>query len=171
MLATSNEVSQSQPQPSVAGCAAGAAAAPVAAAAAAASSERALPEWLRSRRVGHLSHVFYVPDYIDEDQESRLLQRISSSAGKWTQVSEPATGAHAALFRSFVSFEILPVLRSFMTITAPSPVPRPIRRQVSGRRLQQHGGVVGKQGLIAAPLPDWLSTVASRLHRETQARE
>ena len=38
-----------------------------------------------------------------------------------------------------------------------------ISMQVSGRRLQNHGGVVHQKGLIPAPLPSWLQPLVGRL--------
>ncbi|KAI3425123.1 hypothetical protein D9Q98_008895 [Chlorella vulgaris] len=40
-------------------------------------------------------------------------------------------------------------------------------RTVSGRRLQNLGGIIHKQGLISAPLPSWLQPLVARLAAET----
>ena len=39
----------------------------------------------------------------------------------------------------------------------------------AGRRLQNLGGLVHKQGLIPAPLPSWLQPLLARLARDTGA--
>lgn len=39
--------------------------------------------------------------------------------------------------------------------------------QVSGRRLQHHGGSVTPKGLIAAPLPAWLAALGARMAENT----
>jgi hypothetical protein len=43
--------------------------------------------------------------------------------------------------------------------------------QLSGRRLQNHGGSVHEKGLIPAPLPSWLTPLMEKLHRDTQQLE
>lgn len=40
-------------------------------------------------------------------------------------------------------------------------------RTVSGRRLQNWGGVVHKAGLIPAPLPSWLRRITDKISAET----
>jgi len=39
--------------------------------------------------------------------------------------------------------------------------------QLSGRKLQNHGGTVHEKGLIPAPIPDWLQSVVNRLCADT----
>lgn len=39
--------------------------------------------------------------------------------------------------------------------------------QLSGRRLQSHGGVVHPKGLLQAPLPTWLQPLLQQLHSDT----
>lgn len=46
---------------------------------------------------------------------------------------------------------------------------KPACMQVSGRRLQSHGGSVHAKGLIPAPLPAWLAAVCARLHAAVPA--
>ena len=41
------------------------------------------------------------------------------------------------------------------------------RAQVSGRRLQNHGGIVHAKGLIPAPVPTWLQPIMRRMHEAT----
>ncbi|CAD7700562.1 unnamed protein product [Ostreobium quekettii] len=41
--------------------------------------------------------------------------------------------------------------------------------QLNGRRSQYHGGVIHRNGLLQVPLPNWLSVLAMRMHRETSA--
>lgn len=38
--------------------------------------------------------------------------------------------------------------------------------QLSGRRLQNHGGIVHSKGLIPAPMPRWLQQLCSRVHSQ-----
>lgn len=46
------------------------------------------PETLAGHRVdAELRSLYYVPDYVTEDVEERLLLQIRSSKAKWTQVS------------------------------------------------------------------------------------
>mmetsp|Transcript_28745 Transcript_28745/g.80933 ORF Transcript_28745/g.80933 Transcript_28745/m.80933 type:complete len:236 (-) Transcript_28745:383-1090(-) len=87
-------------------------------------SDHSTASILSERRVGSLPKVHYIPEYVTEVQEARLLEEVRSSKAKWTQVS--------------------------------------------GRRLQNHGGIVHSTGcLIAQPLPSWLRPVAERMHRDT----
>ena len=39
--------------------------------------------------------------------------------------------------------------------------------ELSGRRLQSHGGIVHEKGLIPAPIPAWLRSLIKRLHGQT----
>jgi len=39
--------------------------------------------------------------------------------------------------------------------------------QLSGRRLQNHGGLVHPKGLLQTPLPSWLNPLLTRLHETT----
>ncbi|PNG99069.1 putative alpha-ketoglutarate-dependent dioxygenase ABH6, partial [Tetrabaena socialis] len=70
----------------------------------------------------HLPSLFYLPEYVNEAEEERLLREVRASRAKWVQLS--------------------------------------------GRRLQNHGGVVHAKGLIPAPLPSWLQPLLQRLAAE-----
>ncbi len=41
--------------------------------------------------------------------------------------------------------------------------------QLSGRRLQNHGGVVHSKGLLQSKIPSWLAPLTQRLHTDTSA--
>lgn len=73
--------------------------------------------------VGPCQTAHYIPNYLTELEEQRLLTDIHASRAKWVQLS--------------------------------------------GRRLQNHGGVVHAKGLISAPLPHWLQQLVQRLAQST----
>lgn len=67
-----------------------------------------------------LPTVYYIPDFISEDQETFLLQQVyKSPKTKWTQLS--------------------------------------------GRRLQNWGGLPHPKGMLAEKIPDWLQTFCEKI--------
>uniref|UniRef100_A0A3Q3M3E2 Fe2OG dioxygenase domain-containing protein n=1 Tax=Mastacembelus armatus TaxID=205130 RepID=A0A3Q3M3E2_9TELE len=67
-----------------------------------------------------LPTVYYIPDFISEDEESYLLQQVyRSPKTKWTQLS--------------------------------------------GRRLQNWGGLPHPKGMVAEKIPDWLQTYCEKV--------
>jgi alkylated DNA repair protein alkB family protein 6 len=40
--------------------------------------------------------------------------------------------------------------------------------QLSGRRLQNYGGIVHPKGLLQAPIPRWLHPLMERMHQDTR---
>ncbi|XP_029386724.1 putative RNA/DNA demethylase ALKBH6 [Echeneis naucrates] len=69
---------------------------------------------------GALPTVYYIPDFISEDEESYLLQQVyKSPKTKWTQLS--------------------------------------------GRRLQNWGGLPHPKGMLVEKIPDWLQTYCEKI--------
>lgn len=64
--------------------------------------------------------VYYIPDFISEDEESSLLQQVYKS-------------------------------------------PKPKWTQLSGRRLQNWGGLPHPKGMLAEKIPDWLQTYCEKI--------
>ncbi|CAI5477197.1 unnamed protein product [Closterium sp. Yama58-4] len=78
---------------------------------------------LEQFRVGRVSSVYVVPEYLTKQEEQLLMSQVASApVTKW--------------------------------------------KNVTGRRLQNWGGVVHDKGLIAQPLPQWLQSFTSRLSAE-----
>lgn len=52
------------------------------------NTARLTPETLGEFRVGSLPSIFYVPGFVSEDEEERLLREVHASKAKWTQARE-----------------------------------------------------------------------------------
>ena len=51
------------------------------------AAARCVGQLVQSHTVGPLPRIAYIPDYITQDMEERLLRELQASKAKWTQVS------------------------------------------------------------------------------------
>ena len=145
------------------------------------------PSTLPAFRVGSLPTIAYVPDYLAAAEEASLLREIRA-ARRWTEVPHRAVAsAHPCELavarwnsagqrerpQSWTSAQDVRRIysegsRALITkVTCQQPA---FGAQVSGRRLQTHGGTVHeKKGLLQTPLPAWLARLTRRLAADTAA--
>jgi hypothetical protein len=119
-----------------------------------ASAEMASFDLERFRVHCALSDLFYVPDYVSEAEEASLLTHVSASMAAWRQASV------VGLAWVLAARAVRP--------PPPAPLTHKKNQQVSGRRLQNHGGNVEAKGLIPAPMPAWLRALCERVARDTR---
>jgi len=131
-----------------------------------------------------LQTLHYIPDFISEPEEQRLLLEVHSKA-KWVQVSLPHTHTTQASSRLANKRRRITVLLSLhnswqqlclssqylnIIVFTATPAVRCIilchTSQLSGRQLQNHGGSVHSKGLIPAPLPTWLEQLLAQLPQQ-----
>jgi hypothetical protein len=134
----------------------------------------ATPADLRQHQVGGqvLSSLYLLPDFISSAQEQRLLAEVHSSKAKWVQVSahKRRSCAVARAAEHVLAHRRSTVHASTQHTCAhtrahahtPPPRPHPLK-QLSGRRLQNHGGMVHGKGLVPAPMPAWLQALVAHV--------
>ena len=90
---------------------------------------------LQHHRVGHVPHIYYVPEYLGAEEEERLVATVKASKQRWTQVRRT---------QNALCFGVLQLQLTCQR-----------RLQVSGRRLQSYGGQVHEKTgvLLAAAVP------------------
>ena len=106
------------------------------------------------RSLQALEGLHYIPDYLGEVQQVRLLKDVHSSKSKWTQV------IHRLGFQNLFHLVLLTCLSTNCREIS--------SLQVSGRRLQSYGGTVHEKwgGLLQAPMPTWLQTTLSKIDQD-----
>ncbi|MGH0127720.1 UNVERIFIED_CONTAM: hypothetical protein FKN15_034219 [Acipenser sinensis] len=104
--------------------------------------------------------VYYIPNFITEAEEHYLLQQVHRAVlTDQTTLSEDVNCFH-------------PTLPCFVDSTSPDTVlpgsqvynaPKPKWTQLSGRRLQNWGGLPHPRGMLSEKLPDWLEKYAVKI--------